>query len=128
MALQGGFKHRFLGEPSLGVKGQLGVHAHLITGPIWRVPTASQTSVFKEVDFRRQIYFSYRSLQQLSYANYSSLLVAVAKFKCCSRGERLCILLSHLKISSSSIRFQENREVKMNVSPEYLIAFLFTMP
>lgn len=81
------------GEPSLGDKGELGVHARLITGPIWRVPTAKQTPVFKEVDFRQQIYFSYRSLQQLSYANYSSLLVTMAKFNCCSRGERLCILL-----------------------------------
>lgn len=43
------------GEPSLGGKGELGVHARLITGPIWRVPTAKQTPVFKEVDFRQQI-------------------------------------------------------------------------
>lgn len=71
------------GGQSLGVKGDFCVQAHLITGPIWSVPTVKQTPVLKEMGFRRRIYCSYRSLDQLSNANYFPLLVALAKCNCC---------------------------------------------
>lgn len=85
--------HCFLGEPPLGVKGHVCVHAHLITGPIWRVPTVKQTSVLEDMGFPRQMYFGHRSLDQLSRDNYFPLLVTTAKPDCCSGGDRLCILL-----------------------------------
>lgn len=75
-----------------GRKGHFCAHAHLITGPIWSVPTVKQTPVLEEMDFRRQIHCSHRSPQQLSHANYFPFLVATAKSNCSPRGDSLCRL------------------------------------
>lgn len=63
----------------------------LITGPSCRGQTVKQTSVLKEGNVRRQIYFGHRTLEQLSQADSSPFSVTVARFNRCSRGGRLCI-------------------------------------
>ena len=90
-----------------GRKGHFCAHAHLITGPIWSVPTVKQTPVLEEMDFRRQIHCSHRSPQQLSHANYFPFLVATAKSNCSPRGDSLCRLSVIWKcLTHSSARFQ----------------------
>lgn len=75
-----------------GSKGHFCAHAHLITGPIWSVPTVKQTPVLQEMDFRRQTHCSHRSPQQLSCANCLPSRVTVARPNCSPRGDRLCRL------------------------------------
>lgn len=97
-----------LGEPSLGIKGYFCVHIHLITGPIWREPAVKQTPVWRK--WTPQDKFT-----GMAFMCYFPLLVTMAKFHCCSGGERLRMRLVMWKYLTELPDFK--KDIVMNVLP-----------